>query len=525
MSSHVRKMLLAPIPVVVVILLFIGMRLTQSTVDGGDQVSTLPQSTLAVAASFPAATTSKPMVFTATKQYAEPSAEWIKANALVPSVDGPGATLKLTPRAIAAVTMGVQRPECPRRYVFVNTHTFGRHHNQLQEMLNLAIWARSLNRTAVVGWFRHSHKWTPMDSLYDFSALQRDYCVVSVATFASEWKTVADKSAVCVGQDIKSTPIKAYVRCRLLPGVPAHYDARYGVTSTKPFIGLATSEPSVTAATFLGLSGEIAFFIRPGLLEQVAASMRVQPVPEIVEEARSFAAKAGLRLDGGSEDPSAARATATSTASSRPAPYFALHLRQREKECMKEMNHSWTDSQGLLSGLTEETRRRISGQCAVTVAQLDDMLAALGLTVGDKGASEAVPRLGPSERGAGAGAPPPRGHHVRGREVPHARDGGPAGPGRGLHAATAGASLHGQPAVLCVAELLLPSAGQGPAVRRLRHGLHAVPLPCRGRQRVRAECPLARGGIAVSRLGQCWTWCLAALCGRATVTFHFVPWW
>jgi hypothetical protein len=386
MSSHVRKMLLAPIPVVVVILLFIGMRLTQSTVDSGDQVSTLPQSTVAVAASFPAATTSKPMVFTAAKQYAEPSAEWIKANALVPSVDGPGATLKLTPRAIAAVTMGVQRQECPRRYVFVNTHTFGRHHNQLQEMLNLAIWARSLNRTAVVGWFRHSHKWTPMDSLYDFSALQRDYCVVSVATFASEWKTVADKSAVCVGQDIKSTPIKAYVRCRLLPGVPAHYDARYGVTSTKPFIGLATSEPSVTAATFLGLSGEIAFFIRPGLLEQVAASMRVQPVPEIVEEARSFAAKAGLRLDGSSEDPSAARATATSTASSRPAPYFALHLRQREKECMKEMNHSWTDSQGLLSGLTEETRRRISGQCAVTVAQLDDMLAALGLTVGDKGA-------------------------------------------------------------------------------------------------------------------------------------------
>jgi hypothetical protein len=325
--------------------------------------------------------------------WAASDSNWIASNALQasPLSFGPGSAprLLLTPAALAAVRRVTRPTVCPDRFVFVNTHTFGRHHNQLQEMLNLASWARSLNRTAVIGWFRHNHKWTAMDALYDFSGLAKHFCVATHKEFATRWGALpaGKRSAACAGQGVSDTPIKSQVRkCRMVPGVPAHYDSRLGVDTTKTMLGIIAAAAEAREATFLGVSGEIAFFMRPGLLEQVAAAMHVTPAAHIVAEAAEYAGKTGLTLSGAGGESADVKAGGTPEAAGRP--YFGLHLRQREKECMKEMGHTWADGGAALEGVPEAVQRAIEGQCAVTVGQFDGLVAGLRLAVGSETAQE-----------------------------------------------------------------------------------------------------------------------------------------
>ncbi|CUG87096.1 Hypothetical protein, putative [Bodo saltans] len=93
-----------------------------------------------------------------------PSGDSPTAAAPVLYVDGLyGPTLTLTEseqRIVAKRQQNRVTPaKCPHKYLFVNTHTYGRHHNQLQEMMHLAAWAQRLGRTAVLGWFRFSRRW------------------------------------------------------------------------------------------------------------------------------------------------------------------------------------------------------------------------------------------------------------------------------------------------------------------------------------------------------------------------------
>ena len=157
----------------------------------------------------------------------------------------------------------------------------------------------------------------------------------------------------------------------MVPGIPAHYDSRYGVTSTAHMLSLILSHRSVREAAFLSFSGELAFFMRPGLLEAVATTMRVTPQRASVDEAVAFATKQGLKFSGSDRsNPDGPQAG---------QPYLALHLRQRENECMKEMKHTWADatSEDLAFAIPPEARKTIEGHCAYTAAQFTALHAAV----------------------------------------------------------------------------------------------------------------------------------------------------
>lgn len=255
---------------------------------------------------------------------------------------------------------------CPNRYLFVNTHTFGRHHNQIQEFMNIVAWAKTLNRTAVIGYFRHSHKWIDPNELYDFSGIYASYCAIPATAFGEEWRRLADaKTAVCLGQGTMDTPLKRYVRkCHMVPGIPAYYDARYGATTTLTFASLLWEKKELRDATFVGLGGEIAFFLRPGLVEMAALVSRIRPTKIIADEILAFQKKQSLISSLSSEDRDGVERG-----------YFGIHLRQREKECMKEVMNSFADGAARLQSLSSEQKSAIETQCALTVTYVEKVMA------------------------------------------------------------------------------------------------------------------------------------------------------
>lgn len=270
------------------------------------------------------------------------------------------------------------------RFLFVNTHTFGRHHNQLQEILHTVAFARRLNRTAVLGYFRAGHKWWGPGDFYDFDLLVKRECVVTPSEFRSLWSTATlarrrrsagEPTAVCLGQGTKATPLAKAVKCTMEPSIPAHYNSKTGFASTKDsFYGkIMLEKPSVVSADFLGISGEIAFFMRPGFLEMARLLAAIKPSMGILAELRSFYRTSGL-----SPNPEIDRFWGISSAANVPSSlsgqYFALHLRQREKDCLKEVNDALELNPDLLKKLGPEQAQAIRTQCAIPVSHVEDNL-------------------------------------------------------------------------------------------------------------------------------------------------------
>lgn len=285
-----------------------------------------------------------------------------------------GQTVVLQQTPLDAARLRKRRPPCPDRYIFVNTHTFGRHHNQLQEMINLVAWAERLNRTAVLGWFRHNHRWLPPSELYNFSEIQKHFCLVTPEQFGAAISAGgggrrAKLSAVCFGQGVADTPLKRFgVSCRMVSGVPANYNVRRGARLTRQYFDMVVESAD---ARLVVVSGEIAFFLRPGLAAVSAVLALLEPANEIAAEVDAFIAR---RLS-----PTAAAANVSSRA--QPLPYFALHLRQREAECMREVTDSFEDGKDLLGTLAGDERRVIEAQCAITLPYVRSLQASLGFRV------------------------------------------------------------------------------------------------------------------------------------------------
>ena len=249
---------------------------------------------------------------------------------------------------------GKLRGDCPKRYLFANTHTFGRHHNQLQEIMNVIMWARRLNRTAVLGWFRWSHRWVDPSVLYDFSKISSEYCVISAETLRVQLPREERSNGLCFGQGVDDTPLRHALKCRMAPDVPAHYNARFGAETTK-----AHFFPKVVKAkeTFVGLSGEIAFFMRVGLEAAAAIYGLLRPSAAVQKELAAF----------------------TQSAFQGDRSYFALHLRMRERDCLVELRHAFTV---VGASLSSSERRVLETQCSVTVQYVRDTMKSVGVTLG-----------------------------------------------------------------------------------------------------------------------------------------------
>ena len=278
---------------------------------------------------------------------------------------------------------------CPRgRFLWVNTHTFGRHHNQLQEMINTALWARSLNRTAVLGMFRFSHKWHDPATLYNFSRVMQHYCVVDFATFATMWRARNNHhpaaASYCLGQGVSGTPMRRLVKCQMAANVPAHYDVRRGVAVTAGFVQRLFTDAALRDAPFIGLSGEIAFFMRAGLREHAAIFALLEPSNAVQERVDAMLlSRDGVKLLKSSAftRPRATHEGATLTAPTvalrEPGSFLAVHLRQRELMCAQEMNYSFTDGvtlDGYFGAVGANDRRIIRRQCRLTPEDVVDLL-------------------------------------------------------------------------------------------------------------------------------------------------------
>jgi hypothetical protein len=284
--------------------------------------------------------------------------------------EGPyGPTLQLS----AAEQRVVQRRHgrnvraCPDKYLFVNTHTYGRHHNQLQEMMHLIAWAERLGRTAVLGWFRFSHRWVPTGELYNVTRIKASYCVVTPEEMIQRIGSRNEApSAACLGQKMDDTPLKkllkgnARMKCRLDPSVPAHYNTRQGMRITREYVATHVSKAQ---ETLLVLSGQLAFFLRPGLAESAALFGLLEPAGNI----RTIMAAFQRKYFGGNE---------------APPNYFGIHLRRREEECLKEIHESKEDgSQTLLKDMGDVEWRIVSTQCAITVPHVKALMSSLRLLI------------------------------------------------------------------------------------------------------------------------------------------------
>lgn len=245
------------------------------------------------------------------------------------------------------------RTPCPTdRFLWVNTHTYGRHHNQLQEFINIAVWARSFNRTVVLGQFRAQKRWWEPEQFYNFSAVMSHYCVISASQFSERWKMFSRPTAWCMGQSTGSTPLKSVIRkCPLVPGIPPHYDTWKGDAISREFVSRALKDPNLRTATFLGISGQMGFFMRSGLEESAAAYGLLEP---------SIAVKLKIQSILNNHPP-------------LQKGYFGVHLRQRELMCFDEMDHSFGNAVEL-TAVSAEARARVRRQCRMSLLELTSIL-------------------------------------------------------------------------------------------------------------------------------------------------------
>ncbi|CUG87097.1 Hypothetical protein, putative [Bodo saltans] len=124
--------------------------------------------------------------------------------------------------------------------------------------------------------------------------------------------------------------------------------------------------------TLVVLSGELAFFLRPGLAEMAALFGLLEPANHVRDAVNIF-----KRAQFGTE---------------AIPPYFGIHLRRREQECLKEIGESREDGGELLKPMDDDARgwgravethgrawRIVSTQCAITVDHVKALMSSLRL--------------------------------------------------------------------------------------------------------------------------------------------------
>jgi hypothetical protein len=147
------------------------------------------------------------------------------------------------------------------------------------------------------------------------------------------------------------------------PHIPAHYNTRSGTNTTALFLPriLSAKEDVVV------VSGQIAFFLRPGLSEFAAIFGLLKPAPEIAAEVMAFSKQ---RLPGPAD-----------------GKLFTIHLRQRERDCLKEVREAREDGGAHLHRMTPADWKVIETQCAITTKHVAALFARHGLCLGSREAA------------------------------------------------------------------------------------------------------------------------------------------
>ena len=239
-----------------------------------------------------------------------------------------------------------RRQVCSNKYLTVNTHTWGRHHNQLQSVMHGLLAAHILNRTFVIGHFRHAKKWYSVKDFYSFQEISKHFCVVDF----SDRKLKAIHDVHCMGQSIEETPFGKHIGAKCKRNT---FAKAFDNTKFKDFVAKAvtqfTDDPQVRGADLINLSGQLAFYMRPGLHLMSIGYGLLQPSQSVGEEVSSFIKRA---FGEGSE-------------------FVSIHLRYREGTCFKELETDFLKSFKISDALFESLQE----QCKVNHAYTKKMLA------------------------------------------------------------------------------------------------------------------------------------------------------
>eukprot|EP01064_Diplonema_japonicum_P023013 TRINITY_DN3340_c2_g1_i2.p1 TRINITY_DN3340_c2_g1~~TRINITY_DN3340_c2_g1_i2.p1 ORF type:complete len:455 (+),score=74.17 TRINITY_DN3340_c2_g1_i2:97-1461(+) len=222
---------------------------------------------------------------------------------------------------------------CPDKYLTVNTHTWGRHHNQLQSVVHGILMAHLLNRTFVLGHFRHAKAWHDVRSFYSFEELGRYFCIKDAASA----QLLHERSVGCFGQDIHDMPLGKQNHLKCDP--KALFPKSFPIPGFKTTIETAIPKLRAAQQRLINLSGELAFFLRPGLRFMAMGYGLLRPSKEVQEEVDRFS-KATY---GEGQD------------------YIAIHLRYREGTCSAEIETDFVKNFNISPKLLGE----LHAQCKV----------------------------------------------------------------------------------------------------------------------------------------------------------------
>eukprot|EP01062_Namystynia_karyoxenos_P003646 TRINITY_DN11307_c0_g1_i1.p1 TRINITY_DN11307_c0_g1~~TRINITY_DN11307_c0_g1_i1.p1 ORF type:complete len:522 (+),score=168.38 TRINITY_DN11307_c0_g1_i1:90-1568(+) len=238
-----------------------------------------------------------------------------------------------------------RRARCPERFLSVNTHTWGRHHNQLQSTILALLAAQLLNRTFILGHFRHNHKWSDVREYYSFALLQRHFCMVDFPTAVRLLR--GEKQVECFGQAIDDMPLGKQLRVKCRNGfgpVERFFDQH----QFRKVVADAMPHLLASKARIINLSGQLAFFLRPGLRVMAQGFGLLQPAPDVDEEIQRFANETYGR---GTE-------------------YLGIHLRYREGQCMNEIQSDLQTTFNISTALMAEMQE----QCTINFKYTERVL-------------------------------------------------------------------------------------------------------------------------------------------------------
>eukprot|EP01060_Flectonema_neradi_P011334 TRINITY_DN18424_c0_g1_i1.p1 TRINITY_DN18424_c0_g1~~TRINITY_DN18424_c0_g1_i1.p1 ORF type:complete len:430 (+),score=55.84 TRINITY_DN18424_c0_g1_i1:97-1386(+) len=229
--------------------------------------------------------------------------------------------------------------QCPDKYLFVNTRTWGRHHNQLQSFLFGIVASKLLNRTFILGHFRHNHGWLETTDTYDWTNIQHSYCVKHPTDKSI---SLQSRDMECFGQDVRDTPFGKHrkLKCKNFNSQTPKHFTRFVFQEVVPKV---FKELWASTSKLVVLSGQVAFYLRPGLRLLKPVFAKLQPSADVGGEVSRYVQTV---FEG--------------------RQFIALHVRAREGQCQEEITADYTTPSTKMYNVTKEIVDTLAGQCGIT---------------------------------------------------------------------------------------------------------------------------------------------------------------
>ncbi|ORC89242.1 uncharacterized protein TM35_000132460 [Trypanosoma theileri] len=247
---------------------------------------------------------------------------------------------------------------CPEKYIIAKAQ-YGRHHNQMEEYMNIILWAERLNRTAVFGGFWVEGTLVHPAKIYNISEIAQRYCVITEDVL--EEKLLASPflenlTYTCYGTCLKRPPLTSLFE-RMQPqgkrvGVPGFIPWSRRNRILKEAFAIFRAQK----ADVIVIGGQYAFLLHHGLLHHAAIYSLLQPSPFVRKKVDEFL---NYYFSSGNQ-------------------YIAIHKRHRESSCKKELVEKMPNFREY-THLSPQREKQPLAHCNISIPYLDALHTSLGL--------------------------------------------------------------------------------------------------------------------------------------------------